>query len=78
MMGQRNILFLQRFLANQPEEEHQTLEEVYIKPISLVQSRAKRTIKPPSTYIEACYALLASEGDPSCFQEAIESNERQG
>ena len=28
-----------------------------------------------SAEIVACYALLASEGNPSCFQEAIESNE---
>ena len=60
---------------NQPkEEEQQTPKKVHINPTSLAQSRAKRTIKPPSRYIETCYALLASEGDPSCFQEAIESN----
>ena len=63
---------------NQPkEEEQQALEEVHVEPTSLAQLRAKRTINPTNRYIEACYAFLAGEGDPSCFQEAIESNERQ-
>ena len=44
---------------------------------SLSQTRAKKTIKPTNMYIEASYALLAGKGDPSYFQEAIESNEWQ-
>ena len=45
---------------------------------SLAQTRAKKTIKPTNMYIEASYALLAGKGDPSYFQEAIESNKWQG
>ena len=63
---------------NQPEEEEQQApENVHVKPTNQAQSRAKKTIKPTKRSIEACYALLAGEGNPSCFQEATESNEWQ-
>ena len=62
---------------NQPEEEEpEALEEAHVEATSLAQLRAKRIIKLTNRYSEVCHALLSSDGDPSCFQKAIESNER--
>ena len=61
-------------------EEQQAPEEVQAEPTSIAQSRSRRVIKPPQGLgweDEACYTLLASGNNPSSFQEAVKSDERQ-
>jgi len=61
-------------------EEQQAPEEVQAEPTSIAQLRPRRVIKPPQLLgweDEACYAVLASGDNPSSFQEAVESVERQ-
>ncbi|BFG24560.1 hypothetical protein CerSpe_108340 [Prunus speciosa] len=63
----------------QDEEEEEAQDQV--EPPSIARSRPKRTIKPPQRFgweTDAVhYALNISEGDPTTFQEAVESAERE-
>ena len=82
MLLSKEGIFLENHAeVEQAPEEQQVPEEVQAEPTSISQSRPKRVIKPPQRLgwdDEACYALVAGGDDPSTFQEAIQSEERQG